>query len=41
MGVLAFGDADIDGEMANDEATAELLDAEMASRMASVVEAGE
>jgi hypothetical protein len=41
MGVLAFGDADIDGEMANDEATAELLDAEMASHMASVVEAGE
>ena len=39
MGVLSFGDADIDGEMANDEAVAEQLDAKVTSHVASVVEA--
>jgi hypothetical protein len=38
MGVLAFGDTSIDSELANDEAVAEQLDAQVASHVSSVVE---
>jgi len=37
MGVLEFGDTDLDGEMANDEAAAEQLDALRDAHIASVV----
>ena len=36
MGVIQFADADLDAEMANDEAAAEELDAEMSKQMAHV-----
>ena len=36
MGVIQFAEADLDAEMANDEAAAEELDAQMAASMAHV-----
>ena len=36
MGVIQFAEADLDAEMANDEAAAEELDAEMSKQMAHV-----
>jgi hypothetical protein len=36
MGVMAYADSDLDAEMANDEAAADELDAEMTQQMAHV-----